>query len=93
LWQFDDRYAKAGEVVNTLEAFQTKQNTINDGLRLDILNIEYGRAREELKNLKYEAKTCPEDTEVEMRIMEVSKRINEINNKRTVLRNELLGID
>lgn len=104
IWRFDDRYAKAEDLSNTktmmekqtiqtFEAFQQKQETINNGLRLDLLNLEYERIKIELKNLGNALKEDPTNFELSLRIEELNKNILEINNKRTELRNKLLGVE
>lgn len=92
-WQFEDRYAKAEDVIQAFDTFQMAQEKRIDGVQLQILNLEYEKAREELKYVKKEAREHPEDTELEMQLEEVRKRVSEIDTKRTQLRNELLGVD
>lgn len=104
IWKFDDRYAKAEalektkkslevQTIQTFESFQMKQQTINDGLRLDLLNLEYKRAKEELYKLRKELKVNVGNVDIEQSIDEVKKLIDDISNKRSELRNKLMGIE
>lgn len=104
IWKFDAHYAKADELskmkdsietktVQTFEVFQMRQETINNGIRLNILNIEYERAMDELSKLKCEFKKDSSDTDLELEIDEVKKRIENINKKRNELRDKLTGVD
>ena len=103
IYKFDDRYAKAEDLkstrnnmeqrtVQTFESFQMKQQTVTDGLRLDILNIEYERTKKELRNAKSELRKHPGDVDIEMEIEELKERIDYINNKRKALREKLTGV-
>ena len=103
IYKFDDRYAKAEDLkstrnnmeqrtVQTFESFQMKQQTVTDGLRLDILNIEYERTKKELRNAKSELRKHPNDVDIEMEIEELKQRIDYINDKRKALREKLTGV-
>ena len=93
LYQVDDRYAKADDLfvvketieektIQTFEAFQTKQQSINDSVLLQILNIQYDNLIDRYYKLKNELKEFPTDEDLKQEFEEVIKRKEEIKVKR-----------
>lgn len=102
--EIEDRYAKATEVeaeiremeketVETFEAFQMKQQTVNDAMHLQILDMEYENYTDRYYDLKGKLKEAPEDTELQEELEAIKERRKELKDKKEKIMEEIGSVN
>lgn len=76
------------KTIKTFESYQMKQQTVNIGLQLQILNVQYDSLTDRYYTLKREMRKYPQDNDLRNEFQEVSRQRANIADKRSRLLNQ-----